>query len=83
MGDRDQAELTVMAMLPDYEGRGIGGQLLTKVENWLASEGCDRIWLTTDINPELRAYGFYLRHGWSDWKIEHGLRFLTKTLRAG
>ena len=80
MGDAERAELTVMAMLPEYEGRGIGGQLLANVENWLAAKGCDRIWLTTDINPELRAYGFYLRQGWEDWKIDHGLRFMRKSL---
>ena len=61
MGDCANAEVTVMAMLPEYEGKGIGGQLLANVESWLASEGCERIWLTTDINPQLRAYGFYLR----------------------
>ncbi len=82
MGDCENAELTVMAMLPPYEGKGIGGQLLTKVEGWLESEGCQQIWLTTDINPKLRAYGFYLRHGWYDWKIERGLRFMRKALNA-
>ena len=80
MGDSENAELTVMAMLPEYEGRGIGGQLLSRVEAWLGAQGCQRIWLTTDINPELRAYGFYLRQGWQDWKIEHGLRFMRKVL---
>lgn len=80
MGDTERAELTVMAMLPKFEGRGFGGQLLTLVEDWLRSEGCDRIWLTTDTNPELRAYGFYLRHGWTDWKIDYDLRFMRKTL---
>ena len=82
MGDAEKAELTVMAMLPAYEGRGIGGQLLTRVEQWLESTGCRKIWLTTDINPKLRAYGFYRRHGWQDWKIEHDLRFMTKTLAS-
>ncbi len=80
MGDAERAELTVMAMLPKYEGQGVGGQLLSKVENWLASEGCKKIWLTTDTNPELRAYGFYLHHGWQDWKIEYDLRFMSKVL---
>jgi GNAT superfamily N-acetyltransferase len=80
MGDSEKAELTVMAMLPAHERKGIGGKLLTRVENWLESEGCRRIWLTTDINPHLKAYGFYLRHGWEDWKIEHGLRYMTRAL---
>ena len=81
MGDAEASELTVMAMLPQYEGKGIGGQLLTQVEDWLASEGCTRIWLTTDINTDLRAYGFYLKQGWKDWKIERGLRYMSKELR--
>lgn len=80
MGNSENGELTVIAMLPVHEGKGIGGKLLTKVENWLESEGWKRTWLTTDINPRLRAYGFYLRHGWEDDKIEHDLRYLTKTL---
>ena len=80
MGDSDKGELTVMAMLPVHEGKGIGGQLLRNVECWLESEGCKRIWLTTDTNPKLRAYGFYLSQGWEDWKIEHGLRFMAKSL---
>lgn len=79
MGDAEKAELTVMAMLPEHEGKGIGGQLLKKVESWLESEGCKKVWLTTDINPDLRAYGFYKKHGWEDWKIEHSLRFMTRT----
>ena len=80
MGDSENAELTVMAMLPAHEGRGVGGELLTRVESWLESQGCKKIWLTTDVNPNLRAYGFYLRHGWEDWKLERDLRFMTKIL---
>ena len=79
MGDSANAEVTVMAMLPEFENQGIGGELLRRVEQWLYQEGCDTIWLTTDINPQLRAYGFYLHHGWKDLKIEHGLRFMNKS----
>ncbi len=80
MGDSENAEVTVMAMLPEYEGKGIGGELLRRVENWLGSTGCRKIWLTTDMNQNLRAYGFYLRHGWEDWKIQYELRFMEKSL---
>ena len=82
MGDRAACEVTVIALLPSHEGQGIGGQLLGSVEAWLAESGCEEIWLTTDVDTDLRAYGFYRRLGWEDWKIEDGDRFLRKRLRA-
>jgi GNAT superfamily N-acetyltransferase len=63
----------------DRNGRGIGGALLEKVEAWLFSEGCSELWLTTEVDTRLRAYSFYKKHGWSDWKIENGLRYMRKT----
>ncbi|MEM7082416.1 MAG: GNAT family N-acetyltransferase [Pseudomonadota bacterium] len=80
MGDAANHELTVIALLPEYEGQGIGGQLLSRVEGWLASTGCQQIWLATSLDPALRAYGFYLRNGWRDWKIEDGQRLMRKTV---
>ena len=80
MGDYEAAELTVIAILPSYENRGIGSQLLSIVEKWLHSKGCLKIWLTTDIDPSLRAYGFYIKHGWEESKLEDGLRYMTKNL---
>ena len=79
MGNRENGEMWVIAILPEYEGKGIGSTLLLKVEEWLWSEGWQSIWLTTDTDPSLRAYGFYTRHGWIDHKIEHGLRYMHKT----
>jgi GNAT superfamily N-acetyltransferase len=58
MGNSENGELTLIAMLPEHEGKGVGGKLLSKIEDWLESQGCNRIWLTTDIDPNLRAYGF-------------------------
>ena len=49
-------------------------------EEWLARSGCVRAWLTTDLDPALRAYGFYRHRGWSDWKLERGLRWMQLTL---
>jgi hypothetical protein len=37
------------------------------------------LWLTTDLDTRLRAYSFYKKHGWSDSKIENGLRYMRKT----
>lgn len=76
MADRASAEFLVIAVLPAYEGRGIGGRLMALAEDWLAASGCGRAWLTTDLDTTLRAYGFYRKRGWKDWKIERGLRWM-------
>lgn len=76
MADSSTGELLVIALLPDHEDRGIGGQLMQHAERWLAQSGCTRAWLTTDLDRSLRAYGFYRHRGWTDWKIERGLRWM-------
>jgi GNAT superfamily N-acetyltransferase len=84
IGDSATGELWVIAVLPDYLGQGIGSALLQRVENWLWKEGCAQLWLTTDIDPQLKAYTFYLQHGWRDDRIENSLRYMVKTAsRAG
>jgi len=82
MGDRETGELWVIAVLPEYIRMGIGGRLLALTEKWLFSEGCERLWLTTDIDTEIRAYSFYLKNGWLDDKIEDGLRYMYKERRG-
>jgi GNAT superfamily N-acetyltransferase len=81
MADRATGEFLVIAVLPEYEGRGVGGRLMTFAKEWLAESGCARAWLTTDMDDRLRAYGFYLRYGWTDWKIERGMRWMELRLR--
>ena len=76
MADRATGEFLVIAVLPEYEGKGIGGRLMALTKEWLAASGCMRSWLTTDLDTSLRAYGLYCRQGWTDWKIERGLRWM-------
>ena len=76
MADRATGEFLVIAVLPEYEGKGVGGKLMALAEEWLAASGCKRAWLTTDLDTTLRAYGFYRKRGWTDWKIERGLRWM-------
>ncbi len=64
MGDRLNGEVQVVAVLPEYEGNGIGKSLLTKVQNWFFSEGHEEIWLGSNPDPTIRAYGFYRKLGW-------------------
>jgi ribosomal protein S18 acetylase RimI-like enzyme len=76
MADGATGEFLVIAVLPEYEGRGIGGRLIASAEEWLAASRCGRAWLTTDLDTTLRAYGFYRKRGWTDWKIERGMRWM-------
>jgi GNAT superfamily N-acetyltransferase len=76
MGDRATSEFLVIAVLPEYEFRGVGGRLMDCVEEWMWASGCTRAWLTTDLDTSLRAYGFYRHRGWTDWKTSDKLRWM-------
>ena len=76
MADGDTGELWVIAVLPDFERKGIGKRLMALAEDWLWEIGCTRAWLTTDVDTTLRAYSFYRNRGWVDWKVEDGLRWM-------
>ncbi len=78
IGDKKTGEMWVIAVLPEYINQGIGTRLLILVEEWLFAQGCERLWLTTDIDTRLRAYSFYLKHGWVDDRIEDGIRYMSK-----
>ncbi len=78
MGNKQTAEMWVIAVLKDYEARGIGRALLTRVEDWLFEQGHQEAWLTTDPDETCRAVGFYRHCGWQDWKFEHGDRYMKK-----
>ncbi|MCH9657015.1 MAG: GNAT family N-acetyltransferase [Planctomycetes bacterium] len=78
LGNKETGEMWVIAVLKEHEGKGIGKQLLTRIEEWLWSEGWKEIWLTTDLDESHRAVGFYRHLGWEDWKLEND-RFMKKT----
>ena len=83
MGDGGSGELEVIAVLPEYEGRGIGTRLLDLVETWLRSLGRQVLWLFTDPDPTLRAYRFYRSRGWADAGNEGGNRVMRKRSPGG
>lgn len=64
MGDASNGEVQVVAVHPDYEGRGLGKALLARVADWLFSKGHGEIWLFANRDPALRASGFYRKLGW-------------------
>ncbi len=61
-----EAELWVLAVLPSYEGRGIGRELLARTETLLWAAGHSSAWLWTSTDRSLRAYSLYLAAGWRE-----------------
>ena len=72
MGDRSNGEVQVVAVRPDYEGRGVGKTLLAEVQAWLSSEGHREIWLYANSDPDIRATGFYRKLGWQATGVMRG-----------
>lgn len=72
IGNGSTGELEVIAVLRAYESNGIGRKLMTLVQDWLWSQGSEKLWLTTGL-PPTRAYQFYTKLGWQDvGKLAHG-----------
>ena len=63
-GDNQTGEILVLALLPEYEGRGIGKTLLSRVVSDLRQGGHKRLFLGCSRNPAHRSYGFYRHLGW-------------------
>jgi GNAT superfamily N-acetyltransferase len=63
-GDVATGEVLVLAVLPEYERRGIGTSLLSRVVEWLRSVGSNTIWLAASPDARVRAHGFYRSLGW-------------------
>jgi GNAT superfamily N-acetyltransferase len=64
MGNKDTGEMLVVAVLPEYEKKGIGKRLMELVEDWLFLHGHEELWLLENPDPNIRAHVFYRRLGW-------------------
>ncbi len=64
MARQDPGDVFALFVLPDMEGRGVGGAFLAQAEAWLASRGLASTWLLTGGAPGLRAATFYAARGW-------------------
>ena len=80
IGDGKTGELCVIAVLPEFEGRGIGSRLLAAVESWLVSAGWAELWLWTWPDPKKRAFPFYSRHGWKVSEYKADIVYLRKKI---
>lgn len=63
-GDAGTGEVLVLAVLPEYEGRGVGRRLLAEVIRELRARGHGRVWLAASADPAHRSHGFYRAQGW-------------------
>jgi ribosomal protein S18 acetylase RimI-like enzyme len=63
-GDVNTGEVLAVAVLPEYEGRGLGKSMLSLVTDKLFSVGLEKLWLAAPSDPQFRAHGFYRHLGW-------------------
>ncbi|MBO0766990.1 MAG: GNAT family N-acetyltransferase, partial [Hyphomicrobiaceae bacterium] len=71
IADRAKRSVFALFVLPEWEGQGLGNQLLDLATGWLRESGAGVIWLTT--GPDTRAAGFYERRGWAaTGRVENG-----------
>jgi GNAT superfamily N-acetyltransferase len=72
-GDAHSGEIVVLALLPRYEGQGLGRRLLDTMVAHLAALGHRRLFLGCSDKPAHRSHGFYRRLGWSPTGLKDGL----------
>ncbi len=63
-GDRDSGEVLVLALRPEFEGQGLGRDLLARVVQQLAVQGHRRLFLGCSTDAASRSHGFYRHLGW-------------------
>lgn len=63
-GRMKQMDVWALFIEKEYEGLGIGGRLLELLEQWMFSQGCPEIKLTTD--PQTRAERLYRKRHWQE-----------------
>ena len=69
-GRRDLAVLWDIRVAPEARGKGIGSALFERVEAWAQAQGCRQLKVETQ-NINVRACGFYARHGCELRAIHH------------
>jgi ribosomal protein S18 acetylase RimI-like enzyme len=63
-GVKESGEIAVLALLPEFENKGIGKVLLNMMVRDFRNLGFDRLFLGCSSNPQARSYGFYRHLGW-------------------
>ncbi len=63
-GELASGEVVVLALLPAFEGHGLGRLLLQRLVADLRAQGHRRLFLGCSSDPGVRSYGFYRHLGW-------------------
>jgi ribosomal protein S18 acetylase RimI-like enzyme len=78
MADLQSGELSVIAVLSEYERRGLGRELLRLTEELLWMAGHPSIWLWTDTDRNTRALRLYFSAGWIETEVRGPRIYLKK-----
>ena len=75
IGNARTGNVWALFVHPHHEGRGYGRALHDVMVDWLWSQGCPQLWLTTE--PGTRAQRFYEAAGWrlAGTTDQHELRY--------
>jgi GNAT superfamily N-acetyltransferase len=68
MADKTTGNLFALFTHPDHEGKGCGGMLLRRCEDWLRQQGVTRANLDTDRTS--KAVAFYAKRGWIEYNCD-------------
>lgn len=69
-GRPDPGDIWALFVRDDHWGRGIGSELMNRIERWMFDHGVSEIWLTT--GPGTRAERLYLGRGWQRAGVDGG-----------
>lgn len=78
LADREKGELTLVAVIPEFTGQGIGRNLMRQADAWLFSHGWDQIRLSIPSYTGETARGFFLHLGWNCERAESSGRHFKK-----
>lgn len=67
------AELGGLLVDESYRGKGLGGKLMEKVEDWARQKGCQTVSLRSNIIRQ-KAHRFYLGRGYDQIKTQYTFR---------
>jgi len=78
MANLETQEIAVIAVLSEFEGHGIGRELLRLSEEILWRTGARSIWLWTSTNRHTRAVQLYFKAGWREKEVQDDRLYLWK-----